>query len=160
VLECLSGFGADWQIPAEEIARRKDLRHECIFTCDPLTAKDLDDALSITAYPDGRFKIGVHIADVSYFVREDTALDVEAARRATTVYLVQKAVPMLPHVLCETLCSLNPGVDRLAYSVEWIMTADGELATDVMPWFGRTVIRSCAKLDYGCVQGTNVALAC
>jgi DIS3-like exonuclease 2 len=94
----------------------------------------------------------VHIADVSYFVRPHTALDVEAATRATSVYLVQRVIPMLPSLLCEELCSLNPGVDRLAFSVVWRMREDGELVPNCPPWFGRTLIRSCAKLDYGTAQ--------
>ena len=81
------------------------------------TARDLDDALSVERLDDGRFRIGVHIADVSYFVDEKTDLDASAADRATSVYLVQKVIPMLPRVLCEDLCSLNPGEDRLAFSV-------------------------------------------
>jgi DIS3-like exonuclease 2 len=106
----------------------------------------------VSVYAAGRFKVGIHIADVSFFVREGTALDAEAQRRCTSTYLVQKVIPMLPGVLCETLCSLNPGVDRLAYTVECVLNADGSRAADVAPWFGRTVIRSCAKLDYGIVQ--------
>jgi exoribonuclease R len=100
----------------------------------------------------GEYEVGVHIADVSYFVRPHTALDVEAATRATSVYLVQRVIPMLPSLLCEELCSLNPGVDRLAFSVVWRMREDGELVPNCPPWFGRTLIRSCAKLDYGTAQ--------
>jgi exoribonuclease R len=91
-------------IPQTEIDKRRDLRQERIFTIDPATAKDLDDALSISRLPDGNFQVGVHIADVSFFVTPGTSLDKEASRRATTVYLVQKAIPMLPHILCENLC--------------------------------------------------------
>ncbi len=136
-------------IPESEIARRKDLRKQCIFTIDPETAKDLDDAVSCVPLPDGNFRIGVHIADVSYFVKPKTSLDTEASLRATTTYLVQKAVPMLPSILCEDLCSLNPGVDRLAFSVEWTMTPDAEV---METWFGRTVIQSCIKMSYGNAQ--------
>eukprot|EP00741_Cyanophora_paradoxa_P007012 tig00001067_g6784.t1 len=138
-----------WSIPAEELARRRDLRAECIYTIDPLTARDLDDALHCRALPDGSFEVGVHIADVSHFVLPGTALDREAQHRATTTYLVQKAVPMLPGVLCEELCSLNPGVDRLAFSVIWRLDAQGRVQEE---WFGRSVIRSCCKLDYGRAQ--------
>ena len=98
-----------------------------------------------------KFLRRVHIADVSYFLEEGTLLDLEARRRATSIYLVQKVIPMLPGILCEQLCSLNPDVDRLAYSCIFKMTADGNLV-DEKPYFGRTVIRSCAKLDYGTAQ--------
>jgi len=94
----------------------------------------------------------VHIADVSYFLAPGTALDKEAKNRATSVYLVQKVVPMLPPILCEQLCSLNPNVDRLAFSCIWRMNADGTLVEGDQPWFGRTIIRSCAKLDYPTAQ--------
>jgi DIS3-like exonuclease 2 len=93
----------------------------------------------------------VHIADVSYFLREGTLLDIEARRRATSIYLVQKVIPMLPSILCEQLCSLNPNVDRLAFSCIYVMKPDGNL-TEEPPFFGRTVIRSCAKLDYATAQ--------
>ena len=93
----------------------------------------------------------VHIADVSYFLKEGTLLDEEAKKRATSIYLVQKVIPMLPAILCEQLCSLNPNVDRLAYSCIWRMKADGSVI-DEKPYFGRTVIRSCAKLDYATAQ--------
>ena len=99
-------------IPPEEITKRRDFRKQCVFTIDPLTARDLDDALSIESLENGNYKVGVHIADVSYFVRSNTLLDQEAEKRATSVYLVQKVVPMLPRTLCEHLCSLNPGEDR------------------------------------------------
>ncbi|KAJ1908881.1 hypothetical protein IWQ60_011477, partial [Tieghemiomyces parasiticus] len=134
-----------WSIPAAELATRWDLRRQRIFTIDPATARDLDDAVSCWPLANGNLRVGVHIADVSYFVDPETALDREARQRATTVYLVQRAVPMLPHVLSQTLCSLNPGVDRLAYSVMWEMTPEAEVV-DV--WFGRTVIHSCCRLAY------------
>jgi DIS3-like exonuclease 2 len=144
----------NWCIPQEEIARRRDLRGHRIFTIDPPNAKDLDDALHITPLNDGSggFEIGVHIADVSYFIDQGSALDTEAKKRSTSVYLVQKVIPMLPAILCEQLCSLNPNVDRLAFSCIWQMNADGSLCENVKPWFGRTVIRSCAKLDYPTAQ--------
>ena len=134
-----------WKIPAEELATRRDLRDECIFTIDPSTARDLDDALSIKQREDGNFEVGVHIADVSYFIEEGNALDVVASRRATSVYLVQRVVPMLPRLLCEQLCSLNPGADKLTYSVIWSIRPDGKIIDE---WFGRTVIRSSTKLSY------------
>ncbi|KAJ3280299.1 hypothetical protein HK104_000770 [Borealophlyctis nickersoniae] len=146
--ECLPA--TPWTIPKEEIAARRDLRQERIFSIDPPTAKDLDDAVSVKPLDDGTFEVGVHIADVSYFVKPDTALDKEALHRATTVYLVQRAIPMLPPLLCEELCSLNPGVDRLAFSVIWKF--DDQARVLGKPWFGRTVIRSCAKLSYDHAQ--------
>ncbi|XP_051944055.1 DIS3-like exonuclease 2 isoform X1 [Hippocampus zosterae] len=148
VLECLPK-NVPWNIPPEEMAKRKDLRKECIFTIDPATARDLDDALSCKPLPDGNFEVGVHIADVSYFVEEGNALDKIASRRATSVYLVQKVIPMLPRLLCEELCSLNPLADRLTFSVIWKITPEGKILSE---WFGRSVIRSCVKLSYDHAQ--------
>uniref|UniRef100_A0A8D1D2Z6 DIS3-like exonuclease 2 n=1 Tax=Sus scrofa TaxID=9823 RepID=A0A8D1D2Z6_PIG len=121
------------------------LGKDCIFTIDPSTARDLDDALSCKSLADGNFEVGVHIADVSYFVPEGSSLDSVAAERATSVYLVQKVVPMLPRLLCEELCSLNPMTDKLTFSVIWTLTPRGKILSE---WFGRTVIRSCTKLSY------------
>ncbi|XP_024129553.1 DIS3-like exonuclease 2 isoform X1 [Oryzias melastigma] len=148
VLECLPS-GKSWSIPPEELEKRRDLRKECIFTIDPPTARDLDDALSCKQLPDGNFEVGVHIADVSYFVKENTALDETASQRATSVYMVQRVIPMLPPVLCVELCSLNPLVDRLTFSVIWKLTPEGEVLSE---WFGRSVIRSCVKLSYNHAQ--------
>lgn len=134
-----------WSIPLQEIKSRTDLRDECIFTIDPSTARDLDDAVSCLPLPSGNYRVGVHIADVSYFIPEGTLLDEIASSRATSVYLTQKVIPMLPRVLCEHLCSLNPGEDRLAFSVIWELRPSGEVVGE---WFGRTVIRSCVKLSY------------
>lgn len=91
------------------------------------TAKDLDDALSITATEDGNYEVGVHIADVSHFVKTNTALDRDARKKATSVYLVQRAVPMLPPALSEELCSLVPDVERLAFSAFFTMSKDGRV---------------------------------
>uniref|UniRef100_A0A4W2EGQ5 DIS3-like exonuclease 2 n=1 Tax=Bos indicus x Bos taurus TaxID=30522 RepID=A0A4W2EGQ5_BOBOX len=121
------------------------LGKDCIFTIDPSTARDLDDALSCKSLADGNFEVGVHIADVSYFVPEGSSLDKVAAERATSVYLVQKVVPMLPRLLCEELCSLNPMTDKLTFSVIWTLTPKGKILAE---WFGRTIIRSCTKLSY------------
>lgn len=158
VHECLKMFTADidpvtkeWVIPQSEIDRRLDLREKRIFTIDPITAKDLDDALSIEPV-DGnpnQFDIGVHIADVSYFVQQGTDLDKEALKRCTSTYFVHRVYPMLPRLLCERLCSLNPQVDRLAYSVFFRMNAaDGTLVANCPPRFSRSVIRSCSKWNY------------
>ncbi|KAL6104148.1 dis3l2 [Pungitius sinensis] len=148
VLNCLPK-NLPWTIPAEEMSKRRDLRKECIFTIDPSTARDLDDALSCKRLPDGNFEVGVHIADVSYFVGEDNALDAIASQRATSVYMVQKVIPMLPRLLCEELCSLNPQTDRLTFSVIWTITPEGKILSE---WFGRSVICSCVKLSYDHAQ--------
>ncbi|KAL4221580.1 DIS3-like exonuclease 2 [Mactra antiquata] len=147
-IDCLPS--TPWSIPATEFDYRRDFRTSCIFTIDPSTARDLDDALSCEDMGDGRYKIGVHIADVSYFVKENTDLDIVASSRSTSVYLVHKVIPMLPRLLCEQLCSLNPDEDRLTFSVEWIINEQGEIEDE---WFGRSVIRSCVKLAYDHAQG-------
>ncbi|KAK3586758.1 hypothetical protein CHS0354_023484 [Potamilus streckersoni] len=143
-------IGSPWSIPTDEMSGRRDFRQQCVFTIDPSTARDLDDAVSVEQLDDDLFEVGVHIADVSYFVKEDTELDKIAASRSTSVYLVQKVIPMLPRLLCEQLCSLNPDEDRLTFSVVWKMTGDGEIEEE---WFGRSVIRSCVKLSYDHAQG-------
>jgi protein SSD1 len=120
------------------VEARRDLRDQRSFTIDPDSAKDLDDALSITRNEDGTYDVGIHIADISYFVKPNTALDRDARKRATSVYLVQRAVPMLPPQLSEQLCSLRAGEDRLAFSVVFTMTEDGRV---LKKWFGKTVIR-------------------
>ncbi|KAG0166576.1 hypothetical protein DFQ30_007009 [Apophysomyces sp. BC1015] len=140
---------ASWTIPEQEYEKRKDLRDVQIFTIDPATAKDLDDAVHITRLENDYFEVGVHIADVSYFLRANTPLDTEAYDRGTSTYLVDKVIPMLPSRLCEDLCSLNPGVERLAFSVIWKLDKTGKVFDT---WFGRTVIKSCAKLAYGDAQ--------
>ena len=114
------------------------MRGERVFTIDPDTAKDLDDAVSIQKNEDGTYDVGVHIADVSYFVKPNTALDRDARKRATSVYLVQRAVPMLPPSLSEQLCSLLPGEERLAFSVLFTMTKEAKV---VKKWFGRTIVK-------------------
>jgi len=149
VLECLQDFSGDWKITDEERKKRKDFTSECIFSIDPPTARDLDDALHCKRLPNGNFEVGVHIADVSHFVKPQTALDVEASNRATSVYLVQKVIPMLPRLLCEQLCSLNAEVDRFAFSVVWTLDKNGNILNE---WFGKSVIRSCAKFSYDNAQ--------
>uniref|UniRef100_A0A061SEE0 Dis3-like exonuclease 2 n=1 Tax=Tetraselmis sp. GSL018 TaxID=582737 RepID=A0A061SEE0_9CHLO len=142
-LDCLPAI--PWSISEDELAKRRDFRPARVFTIDPLTARDLDDALSVEALPGGLLRIGVHIADVSHFVKPQTPLDEVASQRSTSVYLVQRVLPMLPHLLCQDLCSLNPGTDRLAFSIVWDMTPEGEVRSQ---WIGRSVIRSCVKLAY------------
>lgn len=146
--------GEKWTIPDEEVQNRRDFRHFQIFSIDPYNARDLDDALHIRALNGERtkFEIGVHIADVTHFIEPGSLLDKEAQDRATSVYLVNRVLPMLPRVLCEKLCSLQPQVDRLAFSVVWQMNADGTLVDGCEPWFGKSIIRSCCKLDYGSAQ--------
>ncbi|GAA5864874.1 hypothetical protein JCM3774_004257 [Rhodotorula dairenensis] len=140
-----------WSIPEREVQPdvRRDLRQHRVFTIDPETAKDLDDALHVIKNDDGTYEVGVHIADVSHFVKPNTALDREARKRATTVYLVQRAVPMLPPTLSEQLCSLNAGADKLTFSVIFTLTPEGQV---VSTWFGKTVINSKAKLAYSDAQ--------
>jgi DIS3-like exonuclease 2 len=121
------------------------LRETCIFTIDPATARDLDDALSYRKLEGGGYEIGVHIADVTFFLKPETELYDVASARATSTYLVNKCYPMLPRLLCENLCSLAENEDRLAFSVIWTFDADGGVVDE---WFGRTVIRSCVKLAY------------
>eukprot|EP00250_Pteridium_aquilinum_P019126 c24308_g1_i2 orf=246-4160(+) len=146
-LKCLPDV--PWKIPAEEFKRRKDMTRCRVFTIDPPTARDLDDALSVDRLENGLLRIGVHIADVSYFVHPETELDKEAQFRSTSVYLIQRVLPMLPRLLCEELCSLNPGVNRLAFSIMWDVDNSGQI---VDHWIGRTVINSCCKLSYGHAQ--------
>lgn len=137
-----------WRASAEERASRRDFTGHRVFTIDPTTARDLDDALHIKPLGDGLYELGVHIADVSYFVRPSTSVDEEARDRCTSTYLVGRVIPMLPRILCEEQCSLNPNVERLSFSVTWVMKEDGTMAEDHKPWFGRGIIRSCCKLDY------------
>ena len=132
-------FLSSFRIPERELEVRKDLRGDRIFTIDPETAKDLDDAVSIKLNEDGTYDVGVHIADVSFFVKPNTALDRDARKRATSVYLVQRAVPMLPPALSEQLCSLVPGQDRLTFSVIFTMAKDGKV---IKKSFDKTIIRS------------------
>ncbi|KAL0365867.1 UNVERIFIED_CONTAM: DIS3-like exonuclease 2 [Sesamum radiatum] len=143
VLSCLPPI--PWEIPQEELQSRRDLRNLCIFTIDPASASDLDDALSVEKLSDGVFRVGVHIADVSFFVLPDTALDIDAQIRSTSVYLLQRKLPMLPSMLSDNLASLNPGEDRLAFSIFWDINLAGEVLDR---WIGRTIIRSCSKLSY------------
>lgn len=138
-----------WEVPEEEVQRRKDLRDLCVLTIDPSTATDLDDALSVQSLPGGFFRVGVHIADVSYFVSPETALDTEAQFRSTSVYLLQRKVSMLPPLLSENIGSLTPGADRLTFSIFWDLNREGDV---IDRWIGRTVIRSCCKLSYDHAQ--------
>jgi protein SSD1 len=146
-LKCLPPL--PWSIPEREYETRRDFRSTRVFSIDPPTAKDLDDALSVTPLDGGLIEVGVHIADVSHFVKMGSALDRDARKRATSVYLVQRAVPMLPPTLSEELCSLVPNVERLCYSAVFTMNKDARI---IGTWFGRTIIKSCAKLAYSDAQ--------
>jgi ribonuclease R len=136
---------ADKGITAEEIVGRRDMRQVPTCTIDPFDAKDFDDALSVQKLPNGNFEIGIHIADVSHYVRPGTALDREAYARGTSVYLVDRTIPMLPEELSNDLCSLKPDVDRLAMSA--IITLD-ENANIKDTWYGKTVIHSAKRFSY------------
>ncbi len=125
--------------------RRKDFREVTTFTIDPFDAKDFDDALSVRVLENGNTEVGVHIADVSYFVSPGTAIDDEARQRATSVYLVDRTIPMLPEVLSTNLCSLNPNEDRLSVSAVFELNANAEV---VSKWFGETVIHSDRRFTY------------
>ncbi len=125
--------------------RRRDFRDTHTFTIDPFDAKDFDDALSVKFLEDGNVEVGVHIADVSFFVRPGTSIDTEAQSRATSVYLVDRTIPMLPEVLSNGLCSLNPNEPRLAVSAVFILNKEAEI---VSSWFGETVIHSDKRFTY------------
>lgn len=133
------------EIPPQEIARREDFRGVPTFTIDPADAKDFDDALSIRPLKEGLWEVGVHIADVTYYVREGSVIDKEAFRRATSVYLVDRTIPMLPERLCNLLCSLRPDEDKLAYSVIFHINDRGEVKNYRI---AHTVIRSQRRFTY------------
>ena len=150
--EKLDAETREYIIPEDEKAKRMDLTKQIVFTCDPVTARDLDDSLSIKHISDDIFEIGVHIADVSHFVKEGTPLDADAKLRTTSVYFTHMVLPMLPRLLCENLCSLNPGVERLTFSIFLRIKENGDVLDDFEPKICKTFIKSCAKLDYDIVQ--------
>ncbi|KAF5293773.1 hypothetical protein FQA39_LY03258 [Lamprigera yunnana] len=131
-------------ISLHDIDNRVNLINECIFTIDPLTARDLDDAVSCKELPNGNLEIGVHISDVSFHLPENTPLDVEIRKKATSIYFVNNVFHMLPQELCEH-CSLLPGVNKRAFSVIWQMSKNAEI---IEQHFCRTVINSCVQLSY------------
>ena len=133
------------EISQEEIAKRKDFRDTLTFTIDPADAKDFDDAISFKTLENGNYEIGVHIADVSYYVTPDSILDKEAFQRGTSVYLVDRVIPMLPEQLSNNLCSLRPNEDKLCFSAVFEMD---EKANIIEQWFGRTVIHSNRRFSY------------
>ncbi len=136
-------------LAADEKKKRRDFTKTTLFTIDPANAKDFDDALSFKKLENGRYEIGVHIADVSHYVREGTSLDREARERGTSVYLVDRTIPMLPHALSNDLCSLNPNVDRFAFSAVFEMDENGRVHSR---WFGKGVIHSEMRFTYETAQ--------
>ncbi|MFV5687361.1 ribonuclease R [Flavobacterium sp. ZT3R25] len=135
----------DTSIEASEIAKRRDMRDTLTFTIDPKDAKDFDDALSFKKLENGNYEIGIHIADVSYYLEEGTILDDEAYQRATSVYLVDRVVPMLPEVLSNFACSLRPNEEKYTFSAIFEITEKSQV---VNQWFGRTVIFSDQRFSY------------
>lgn len=133
------------EITAEEIAKRRDMRQALTFTIDPKDAKDFDDAISFEILPNGHYEIGIHIADVSHYVIPGTKLDKEAYNRATSVYLVDRVVPMLPEILSNNVCSLRPNEDKLTFSAVFEMNKKAEV---IKQWFGRTIIHSDKRYAY------------
>ncbi len=133
------------RITGKDLEGRRDLRNVTTFTIDPADAKDFDDALSIRYLKDGRVEVGVHIADVTHYVRPGSLLDREAYDRATSVYLVDRVVPMLPEHLSNGVCSLNPHEDKLTFSAVFKMTPEAKV---VDSWFGKTVINSDRRFAY------------
>ncbi|MCU0417963.1 MAG: ribonuclease R [Cytophagaceae bacterium] len=156
----MAEFGLPWEFPdtvnraaneipttftPEEISKRKDFRGTTTFTIDPEDAKDFDDALSFKSLENGHVEIGIHIADVSHYVTPGSILDREAYNRATSVYLVDRCVPMLPEKLSNELCSLRPNEDKLTFSAVFELDADGKIYNE---WFGRTIIHSIRRFSY------------
>lgn len=135
----------DAGITEEVIAQRIDMRDVLTFTIDPADAKDFDDALSFRVLPNGHYEIGVHIADVTHYVQPDTIIDREAQKRATSVYLVDRVVPMLPEHLCNGICSLRPDEEKLAFSVIFHMDDDAKVISSKI---ARTVIKSNRRFAY------------
>jgi ribonuclease R/exosome complex exonuclease DIS3/RRP44 len=156
----LAEYGLPYQFPAEvehyanaldtsikesEISLRRDMRDILTFTIDPKDAKDFDDALSFQKLPNGNYEVGIHIADVSYYVIPDTILDEEAYERATSVYLVDRVVPMLPEILSNNACSLRPNEDKYTFSAIFEIDENAQVKRE---WFGRTVIHSDERFAY------------
>ena len=137
------------EITAKDLKGRRDFRDTMTFTIDPTDAKDFDDALSFKALDNGNYEVGVHIADVSYYVTPDSVVDKEARSRGTSVYLVDRTVPMLPEKLSNKLCSLRPNEDKLTFSAVFEITPRGKVFNQ---WFGRTVIRSDYRFAYDTAQ--------
>lgn len=137
------------KIPDQEIIRRRDFRSIFTITIDPEDAKDFDDAISLKKLPGGHWEVGVHIADVSYYVQPDSAIDQEAYERGTSVYMVGRTIPMLPERLSNELCSLQPDQDKLCFSAVFEMDDSGKIFSE---WFGKTIIHSDRRFSYEEVQ--------
>ncbi|XP_033259145.1 exosome complex exonuclease RRP44 isoform X2 [Orcinus orca] len=138
-----------WSITEKDMKNREDLRHLCVCSVDPPGCTDIDDALHCRELENGNLEVGVHIADVSYFIRPGNALDQESARRGTTVYLCEKRIDMVPELLSSNLCSLRSNVDRLAFSCIWEMNHNAEI---LKTRFTKSVINSKASLTYAEAQ--------
>lgn len=137
------------KIQAKDIKDRRDMRKELTFTIDPKDAKDFDDALSFRVLENGNYEISVHIADVSHYVTPDSILDEEAYERGTSIYLVDRTVPMLPEVLSNNVCSLWPNEDKLTFSAVFELSPEAQV---INKWFGKTIIRSDARHSYEEIQ--------
>ncbi|MDP3463518.1 MAG: ribonuclease R [Bacteroidales bacterium] len=136
-------------ISEAELSRRRDFREITTLTIDPADAKDFDDALSLRKLENGNWEVGVHIADVSHFVTAGSAIDAEAQERGTSVYLVDRVIPMLPEKLSNMVCSLRPNEDKLCFAAVFELNSEAEI---VHEWFGKTVIRSVRRFNYDEVQ--------
>ncbi|MBK6363776.1 MAG: ribonuclease R [Saprospiraceae bacterium] len=133
------------KINVAETQKRRDFREKICFTIDPLTAKDFDDALSLHQLENGHFEIGIHIADVTHFLDENSELDKEAFTRSTSVYIADRVCPMLPEELSNHLCSLTPNEDKYTFSAVFEMDEEGRIFNE---WFGKTIIHSCRRFTY------------
>lgn len=154
VLNCLPAEGHDWKCPEKltgdkQLEKRRDLRNLLVCSIDPPRCQDIDDALHARLLPNGNYEVGVHIADVTHFVKPNTPLDEEGASRGTSVYLVDKRIDMLPMLLGTDLCSLKPKVDRFAFSVLWELSPDAKI---VNVEFTKSVIRSREAFEYSEAQ--------
>ena len=153
VLDCLPPEGHEWRVPANKTdpgwRGRQDLRDLLVCSIDPVGCQDIDDALHARPLPNGNFEVGVHIADVSHFVKPNNAMDTEASIRGTTVYLVDKRIDMLPPLLGTDLCSLKPYVERYAFSTIWEITKNAEIVSSS---FTKSVIRSREAFSYEAAQ--------
>ncbi|MBM6618987.1 ribonuclease R [Bacillus suaedaesalsae] len=158
ILSVIHKYGLPQEFPAEaiqqanevpdtisEIGKRRDLRDQVIVTIDGADAKDLDDAVTVTKLENGNYKLGVHIADVTHYVTEGSPIDVEAADRATSIYLVDRVIPMIPHRLSNGICSLNPKVDRFTLSCEMVVNSNGEVVSHEI---FESVIKTTERMTY------------
>ena len=141
-----------WNVPRQEREKREDVTKERIFTIDPKSSKDLDDAISVQRVSNDTFRVGIHIADASHFVVPGSTLDRIAQKRATSVYLENMIIPMIPNFLSDNICSLLPGEERLAFSIYVLLNENGEVIRDQNVEFKKTVVKSCAKLSYEIAQ--------